>query len=192
MTPTHSKRELRSQLLQQRRQLSATELVRASERIAANSRALVALRQAKHIASYRAVRGEINPKLIELQFQAQIYLPKIQQQPLPKMWFYNAQSELTQGPLGLVEPKASGTPRPVRQLDIVLVPLVAFTRDGSRLGQGGGYYDRTFAFRTQSRLLKRPLLVGLAHAFQEVENLPREPWDVPLDVIITDCELIRC
>lgn len=178
-------------MLQLRRQLSTSELVQASERLAANSRCLFALRQAKHIASYRAVRGEINPKLIEQQYRAHIYLPKIQQQPRPHMWFYSAQSELTQGPLGLFEPKASGTPRPVRQLDMVFVPLVAFSRDGSRLGQGGGYYDRTFAFRTQPEVLKRPLLVGLAHAFQEVEYLPREPWDVPLDVIITDCELIK-
>jgi 5-formyltetrahydrofolate cyclo-ligase len=68
------------------------------------------------------------------------------------------------------------------ELDWVLVPLVAFTMRGQRLGRGGGFYDRTFARRTPGVC---PLLVGVAYAWQEVESLPRAPWDVDLDAVVT-------
>ncbi len=72
---------------------------------------------------------------------------------------------------------------------LVLVPLVAFDRNGNRMGMGAGYYDRALqalAHQTGTR----PLLVGLAHAFQETTSLQAKPWDVPLDAILTDQECI--
>ena len=77
-------------------------------------------------------------------------------------------------------------------LDIVLVPLLAFDRRGTRLGSGGGYYDRSFAFLHGQARPHRPLLVGVGYAFQEVESLPAAAWDVALDYIATDAELIDC
>jgi 5-formyltetrahydrofolate cyclo-ligase len=68
------------------------------------------------------------------------------------------------------------------ELDWVLVPLVAFTVRGQRLGRGGGFYDRTFARRSPGG---PPLLIGVAYAWQEVESLPRAPWDVDLDAVVT-------
>jgi 5-formyltetrahydrofolate cyclo-ligase len=65
--------------------------------------------------------------------------------------------------------------------DIVLIPLLGFDRAGTRLGYGGGYYDRTLA-----SLPKKPKLVGLAFAAQELPLIPREPHDVALDVVITE------
>ena len=77
------------------------------------------------------------------------------------------------------------------RLDVVLVPLVAFDRRGTRLGHGAGYYDAAFAFRHRSRRT-RPVLVGLAHAFQEVDHIDEREWDVPLDVVVTDRAVIDC
>ncbi len=74
-------------------------------------------------------------------------------------------------------------------IDLVLVPLVAFDAQGNRLGMGGGFYDRTFEYRTSSQWEngnKRQAFIGVAHDFQRVEQLPVQPWDVPLDAIITD------
>ena len=75
-----------------------------------------------------------------------------------------------------------------RQLDVVIAPLVAFDESLNRLGMGGGYYDRTFAFRKRARVLRRPVLIGVAYSFQRVDRLQPENWDVPLDVVITEKE----
>jgi 5-formyltetrahydrofolate cyclo-ligase len=73
-------------------------------------------------------------------------------------------------------------------LDVVIVPLLAFDTDGNRLGMGGGFYDRSFAFMKQRAKLRRPLLIGVAHDFQRVPQLKEEPWDVRLHAVITDKE----
>lgn len=65
--------------------------------------------------------------------------------------------------------------------DVILMPLLGFDRHGTRLGYGGGYYDRTLA-----ALKKRPRLIGFAFALQEIDTIPRDTHDVPLDLIITE------
>lgn len=99
-----------------------------------------------------------------------------------------------------IAPNRYGIPEPVTprewfapfQLDLVLVPLLAFDRRGHRLGHGGGYYDRSFAFLKDQARPTEPLLVGVGYAFQEVEQLAAQPWDVTLDYIATERELIDC
>jgi 5-formyltetrahydrofolate cyclo-ligase len=75
-----------------------------------------------------------------------------------------------------------------RDLDVVIVPLVAFDQSGNRIGMGGGFYDRTFAFMKHRATLKRPLLVGVAYDFQRVSGLQTQTWDVPMHVVITEKE----
>ena len=65
--------------------------------------------------------------------------------------------------------------------DVILMPLLGFDSRGTRLGYGGGYYDRTL-----EKLRKKPRLIGLAFAAQELEIVPREAHDVPLDMVITE------
>ena len=76
-------------------------------------------------------------------------------------------------------------------LSLVLMPLVAFDAKGNRLGMGGGYYDRAFNQTQWPYKTRRPLLVGVAHEFQRVPELPTESWDVPLDAVITEREIYR-
>jgi len=73
---------------------------------------------------------------------------------------------------------------PAADLDMILLPLVGFDAHGGRLGMGGGYYDRALA-ELQAEAAA-PLLIGLAHACQQVDRLQLQPWDVPLDAVITD------
>jgi 5-formyltetrahydrofolate cyclo-ligase len=73
----------------------------------------------------------------------------------------------------------------------VLLPLVAFDPQGGRLGMGGGYYDRTFAFLNGQKGGQKPKLIGLAHHFQQIPKLPIESWDVPLNAIVTDEQVIQ-
>lgn len=77
-----------------------------------------------------------------------------------------------------------------RALNVVLLPLTGFDASGNRLGMGGGFYDRTLAFKRRHRKA-RPLLVGVAHACQQVSTLPAEIWDVPLAMIVTDRGVFR-
>ena len=75
------------------------------------------------------------------------------------------------------------------EMALVVVPLLGFTRSGQRLGMGGGFYDRTFAFRRERAA--PPWLVGAAYSFQELEQLKTEAWDVPMDAVVTEKELIE-
>ena len=69
------------------------------------------------------------------------------------------------------------------------MPLVGFDQQGYRLGMGGGYYDATLAFMQHRRLWRKPRLVGVAYECQRVETLPHDPWDMPLDAVLTERQL---
>ena len=88
-------------------------------------------------------------------------------------------AHLRQGPMGILEPVEAEIVSP-REVEVWLVPGLAFTRNGKRLGYGGGWYDRLLAD------IKFPLSIGIAHAFQVVDDLPSEPHDVPLAGVVDD------
>lgn len=91
---------------------------------------------------------------------------------------------LARDAIGLVAPPPE---QPVVQPDLVVTPLLAFDRQGRRLGQGGGYYDRALA---TLRARKRVFVLGLAYVGQETHGLPDEPHDQRLDAILTENEYI--
>lgn len=72
------------------------------------------------------------------------------------------------------------------QLDTVFVPMLGFDRQGYRLGMGGGYYDTSLAYLRRRRHWRRPLLVGVAFEAQRLEHLPHDPWDIPVDYVVTE------
>lgn len=97
-----------------------------------------------------------------------------------------------------MQPNRYGIPEPVdarplraRQLDLLLMPLVGFDSQGYRLGMGGGYYDATLAFMAHRRLWRKPRLVGIAYECQHADALPHDPWDMPLDAVLTERQLYR-
>ena len=71
------------------------------------------------------------------------------------------------------------------ELDLVLLPLVAFDQHGSRVGMGVGFYDTTFEFVREQKA-PAPVLVGIAHEIQKVDTIESESWDVPLATVVTD------
>ena len=71
-------------------------------------------------------------------------------------------------------------------LDLVLVPLVAFDLSGNRLGMGAGFYDTTFSFLNNIKRPSKPYLLGLAYEWQKLATLEKENWDITLDAVITD------
>ena len=173
-----------------RRRLSASER-RAAARAAARRLARTALfRRARHLAAYLPVGGEADPRpLIELAWRRgkRVYLPVVDAPHGRRLGFalYTHATALRPNRWGIPEPARPAALRAPQRLDLVIVPLVAFDRRGNRLGMGAGYYDRSFAFLRRRRW-RRPRLVGLAYAFQEVPCLAARPWDVPLDAVLTE------
>jgi 5-formyltetrahydrofolate cyclo-ligase len=191
MTASLNKHQLRRTMRRRRAQLSNAEQAAAANQLAKQARQSNRLLQARHILSYAPFAGEIAPtKLIEnLPYQT-LHLPKITNFRLSQMRFYSAEKVDRLNKYGIEEPRAIEQPRPANSFDLILVPLLAFDRLGTRIGMGAGYYDRAleaFGYQTSTK----PYLVGVAHYFQEVNSLKREPWDVPLDAILTDQEFIQ-
>ena len=94
-------------------------------------------------------------------------------------------SMLTANRYGLLEP-VDGEFIPSRRLQVVITPLVAFDAEKNRIGMGGGYYDRSFAYLKSRQLLLQPKLIGIAFDCQRVEKIAANPWDIRLYSVITE------
>ena len=117
------------------------------------------------------------------------YLPVLHPILHNRLWFvpFDRNTKLVRNIYKIEEPPIIKAPRrPPWALDLVLLPLVAFDADGNRMGMGGGYYDRTFSFKSRRQSIPGPKLIGLAHELQRVDRLPVENWDIPLAGIISD------
>ena len=89
--------------------------------------------------------------------------------------------ELHHGPYGIRQPKEkSKKPVGLKSINLVIVPGIAFSHDGQRLGRGGGYFDRFL-----KKLPKKTLKVGLAFDFQIVKDIPFFPHDIPVDLVLS-------
>jgi 5-formyltetrahydrofolate cyclo-ligase len=188
MQPSQVRREMRTL----RRQLSpqtARHHSRQLKRLAGNFKPF---RHSRRIAFYIAADGEIDPEpLMMLAHKAgkRVYLPILRQRPTGGLWFASYR------PGDPVVYNRYRIPEPVMHLrriampwslDMVFVPLVAFDTSGNRLGMGGGFYDRTFAFKHRRNRWCGPKLIGLAHDFQGIDQLRKQAWDIPLDAVITE------
>ncbi|MBB1348142.1 5-formyltetrahydrofolate cyclo-ligase [Pseudoalteromonas sp. Hal273] len=144
----------------------------------------------KHIAIYLSNDGELDTSLLikELwNLNHAVYLPIIHPFNGANLLFqrYEKNSPMRANRYGILEPKLNCSQIcPLPALDYLLMPLVAFDKQGNRLGMGGGFYDRTLA-RLHEQNWQKPQLIGLAHECQKVDALPIESWDVPLETIIT-------
>ncbi|MCK0096360.1 5-formyltetrahydrofolate cyclo-ligase [Yoonia sp. F2084L] len=138
------------------------------------------------LAGYMAMRTEIDPTpaMEEAAAHGPVGVPVIigAGQPL-KFRIWEPECPLIKGEFGAMIPEAGDWMTP----QIVIVPLVAFDRNGGRLGYGGGFYDRTLE---QLRAAQPTMAIGFAYAAQEDANLPLEPTDQPLDLIVTEQGII--
>jgi len=191
MNDVLSKIELRSKLRKQRAKLSHAELIIAEQGIAYHASKSMRLLQAKRIASYAPFAGEASPDLLLKRLRyTSVFLPKIVNFHLKKMAFYPASNHSHANKYGIDEPHTGAKQVFCNRFDVILLPLLAFDRTGTRMGMGAGYYDRALQALTHQTSTK-PYLIGIAHHFQEVTKIKRESWDIPLDAILTDHEFIH-
>lgn len=139
------------------------------------------------ISGYMPIRSEIDPRpaMSEAAAHGPVSVPVIiaAGQSL-KFSRWTPDGPLRAGPFGAQVPEVDDFLIP----EIVVVPLVAFTREGGRLGYGGGFYDRTLE---ELRARRGTLAIGFAYGAQAAALLPLEPTDQPLDMIVTDTEVIE-
>lgn len=184
-----NKKLLRQELKHRRAALSPLQQANYSQQALRHLLTQPRIRSARLIALYWPVRGEISPlqlKILALP-QQRLYLPIVRRLASPLRFVrWTKYTRFQTNRFHIPEP----WPRykqaiAAKSLDIVLMPLVAFDEQGTRLGMGGGFYDRSFAFK-QKRRFKRPLLVGFAYQFQRVSQLERASWDIALDAVVTE------
>jgi 5-formyltetrahydrofolate cyclo-ligase len=175
-----------------RRKQAALTVKDAPERAVAHLVQHVAFLSSQHIACYRAYGYEMNTlPLMQAIWQAKkrCYLPILQLDRTLQFARYEPNDVLRSNRFGILEPLPTADILPPEALDVVLLPLIAFDKAGRRLGTGGGYYDRTFAFLNDAVVIK-PILLGLAYEAQEAPSLPNESWDVRLQGVVTEQQMM--
>lgn len=184
---------LRRELRNRRRELPAGERIAAAERLAAQLLALPFAPSSGYVAGYWAMDGEIALHVWQLRLPREcVYcLPLLNDDGRLRFAPWRPGDALVSNRHGIPEPDIAETSMlEPEQMDLVVAPLVGFDGRGHRLGMGGGWYDRSFAFRHQRPA--PPWLVGAAFDVQRVETLDRADWDVALDAVCTQSSTLDC
>jgi len=183
------KAELRREALARRDALPADERAAAAETLAAR-KFPIEIKYGVVVSGFSPMRTEINPTPLMRKLAdagAKLALPVVAGRGKPlvmRAWSFG--DKLARGVWGIRQPTNDA---PEVTPDILLVPLTVFDRRGHRIGYGAGYYDMTI---TKLRTLKRIVAVGIAFAVQEVAEVPITPRDAPLDLVLTEREVIDC
>ena len=147
---------------------------------------VLAAHRGKVLAGYMPIRTEIDPRpaMTEAAAFGTVAVPVIRAAGQPLVFSqWTSGCTLVDGPFGARVPENERLLVP----EVLIVPLVAFDRRGGRLGYGGGFYDRSL----EGLRARGPVLaIGFAWSAQEAENLPLEPTDQPLDLIVTERAVI--
>ena len=184
-----TKQELRTLIKENRERMKKSEAKEKSSQILYHLTSLPAFFRADVIHTYvSSKKNEVDThdfiKLM-LKHKKRIVVPiSDMQTKLMKHSEIFSLSELSAGTLGILEPKMY-RPVSVADLDVIIVPAIAVDRKGNRLGFGAGFYDRFL------HALQLPTIV-LAYDHQVVPEVPREEFDVPVNYIVTESEIIQC
>jgi 5-formyltetrahydrofolate cyclo-ligase len=186
---------LRQKIRQQRRSLTRAEADDCAEQLAHRTARHALVIQSQRVAAYLASDGEINPyPLMQSLWKSgkTIYLPVLVPFSNQTLWFaeFSPTDTLVFNRFGIPEPVRRRLIKPCA-LDLVLTPLVAFDSSGHRIGMGGGYYDRSFAFLRRRQHWRKPRLLGLAYELQKQACIEPNDWDIPLDAVATESRIYQ-
>lgn len=191
-----NRQQLRQSLRNKRRALSKTEQQISETQLTAQLAQHTLFLSSQTIAFYVAHEGEMNlASLLQIAWQQkkQCYLPILTDEKQLLFAQHQKQEVLIPNRYQIPEPSLkSATLISPKEIDLVLVPLLAFDSQGNRLGMGAGYYDRTFAFLNHTPRPSKPFLLGIAYEWQRVDQLSAESWDVKLNGICTERGITLC
>jgi 5-formyltetrahydrofolate cyclo-ligase len=189
-----TRRPLRAELRQRRAAVPAAERIAAAQAVIAQLEQVPEFMTDPRIGGYWAVDGELPLAALMggLRARGQTYLlPVVGADRQLRFAAWRPGAEIALNRYGIPEPVvADADLLAASELDVVLVPLLGFDRHGYRLGFGGGYYDRSFAFLHGRSDVGKPVLIGVGYASQEIATIEPQPWDVRLDYVATERELI--
>jgi len=177
------KADIRKEMLEKRQELPLSLRLLMEEQIKEN--VLMAIGNAKRIGIYCSTRGEVDTYgLMEHWFwdkDISIYVPKVTGETMD---FFRISSfkDLSMGRFGILKPQTDDKINP-DELEVIIVPIVAFDKNKHRIGFGKGYYDR-YLKQTSARK------IGIAFSFQEVDEILVDPFDVDCDIVITEITFI--
>ena len=180
-----AKHSLRLALRQRRKSLVPSHRRHAARKAALFAAREIARQRARRVAVYLPMGSELSTMpLIALLRAAGIavFVPALRH---GAMRFRPLRGALAAHPPGMAQPRCGMAYR-ARAMDVVLLPLLGFDAQGQRLGQGGGWYDRTLA-----RCRFRPYRLGFAYSAQQVDAIPAEDWDVRLHAVATERKIRR-
>jgi 5-formyltetrahydrofolate cyclo-ligase len=186
-----SRKDIRQLIRKRRRALTPEQQAHFAQQAAGRMMAYPPVVMAKTVALFLSFDGELDTQpLIEQLWRTgkKVYLPVLHPFSKGNLLFlhYHPHSERVVNRLKITEPKLDVRDvLPLSGLEVLITPLVAFDKQGQRLGMGGGFYDRTLQNWQQHGL--QP--VGYAHDCQGVDTLPTESWDVPLPAVVTPSTL---
>ncbi len=181
-----SRAALRRELRQRRRELPAAQRIAAADGLAAQLLALPFFPKTGYVAGYWAMDGEIALHAFQLKLpKGLVYcLPLLHGEEL-RFAPWRPGDALVGNRYGIPEPDLEpASALEPEAMALVVMPLVGFDANGGRLGMGGGWYDRSFAFRKLTPA--PPYLVGAGFDAQRVESLRSEDWDVHADAVCTE------
>jgi 5-formyltetrahydrofolate cyclo-ligase len=194
MTMQGLKQSIRQSIIAAREKLPAPERSRLSRAVIASICALPAYRQAQTVLGYLNFGAELAAEVwvrLALAEGKRVLLPRVNRasRHLDLYKVQDLQDDVAPGLWGIREPVVERCAKEdaLDTVDFILLPGVAFTRDGARLGYGGGFYDKLLA-----RMSHQPALVAGAFALQIVPEIPQEQTDRKVGWLVTENETIRC
>ena len=189
-------KQIRKQIRAARRDLDSVLRDKYSAKICQRFFELTSYQDANRIAAYLAFDGEADP--MELMVAAveqnkQVYLPIIVEKNKPLVFApWTPATPMVKNRFNILEPRVDSADWiSADQLDFVVNPLVAFDEQCNRIGVGGGFYDRTFAFLNEPETPKSVSLVGFAFELQKLPSIQPQEWDIRLDAVVTQSNVYR-
>ena len=195
MTIFDDKKALRRKILDERKNINIVKKEDMDNKILDKLYESEYYRKSKKIFIYISYDSEINTKGIinkALEDNKKVYVPRTEfKNRLMDAVEIMSLDNLVESDFGILEPSIKEPYIDPNELDLIVVPGVAFDKQGGRMGYGAGFYDRYFKKISEDNI-KKVMKVALAYEFQTLEKVPMNDHDIPVDCIITENEFIRC